>query len=349
VRSAVQANDDVCVVADVGNVNLAGLESRPVVISSDGGSMGRIAIDDTTDLTIRSARFRNADLWYANGTTIEGSVIGGTSTSRTTNTLVDVNVSPDVTIRGNELAWTATTSSDGTSGYGIRSPGNSLGYNHRLKIEGNYIHHIAADGIQGFGNSQSVVIDRNQIDYAGKDPGSSEHSDGIQAIDHGPNMRITNNWIHHEGYFDAGQATGSSGTMYVHGGDSDALLIENNLFSDSRGRVEICGLGTGGTSISNITIRRNTFSNLGLQYSSFQGFEWDCDAGSGNAVERNIAVDPDGGFSQGGSAGAATFSANLWGQPSLVTLDAGGNCTSANCNPAGQEPIGYRKPSGVGW
>jgi hypothetical protein len=32
-----------------------------------------------------------------------------------------------------------------------------------------------------------------------------------------------------------------------------------------------------------------------------------------------------------------------------VTLDAQGNCTSSNCNPSGEEPIGYRKPSGVSW
>jgi hypothetical protein len=62
-----------------------------------------------------------------------------------------------------------------------------------------------------------------------------------------------------------------------------------------------------------------------------------------------VAVDPDGGFAQSGSAAAAAFGANLFGQPSLVTLDDQGNCTSANCNPTGQEPIGYRKPSGVAW
>ena len=86
-----------------------------------------------------------------------------------------------------------------------------------------------------------------------------------------------------------------------------------------------------------------------MAFTSFPSFEWDCDSGTGNTVARNIAVDPDGGFAQDGSASAATFSANLWGKPSLVTLDANGNCTSSNCNPAGQEPIGYRKPSGVSW
>jgi hypothetical protein len=117
----------------------------------------------------------------------------------------------------------------------------------------------------------------------------------------------------------------------------------------NQGRTEICGLGTGGTSRSNITVRNNTWVEGGLAFDNFPGFSWECDGGTGNTVARNIAVDSDGGFAQNGSAGSATWSANLWGQPSLVTLDADGNCTSSNCNPAGQEPIGYRKPSGVDW
>lgn len=351
VRSAVQGGNNVCVVADVGNVDLEGLGTRAVVISTNGGSMGQIDLNGTRNLTVRSARFRSADLWEADGTTIEGSTIGGTASSRTSSTLINVSVSTDVTIRNNEMAWTLA-GSGGNSGYGIRSPGNSLGFNHRLRIEGNRIHHIAADGIQGFGNSQDVVVDRNEIAYISKEPSSSEHSDGIQVIDHGPNMRITNNWIHHEGFHDVGQSTGSSGTMYVHGGDNDTLLIENNLFSSSRGRVEICGLGTGGTSKSNLTIRRNTFLELGEQYNSFPGFEWDCDSGSNNTIERNIAQDPDGGFANSGSLAAASFLENLWRDgdtASALTFDAAGNCTSAACNPAGQEAIGFRKPSGVDW
>ena len=102
-------------------------------------------------------------------------------------------------------------------------------------------------------------------------------------------------------------------------------------------------MGTGGTSRSNLTIRRNTFYDNGRAFSGFPGFEWDCDTGTGNTITRNIAVDPDGGFAQAGQA-SAVVPPNLFGQLSLVTLDGDGNCTSANCNPAGQEPIGYRKP-----
>ena len=209
------------------------------------------------------------------------------------------------------------------------------------------MHDIAADGFQGVGGSD-VLIDRNEIGPVGRNPASSEHSDNIQITYNGPNLRITNNWIHHQGYFEGSVST-NSGSTYIHGGTSNSLLYENNLIEIAEGRTEVCGLGTGGTSRSNITIRRNTWVDGGRAFTDFPGFEWDCDSGSGNTVERNIAVDPDGGFAQDGSASAAAFSANLWGQPSLVTLDAQGNCTSANCNPAGQEPIGYRKPSGVAW
>jgi hypothetical protein len=347
IRSAVQADHDVCVTADVGNVDLSGLGSSPVVVSTENGSMGEIDLSDTSNLTIRGARFRSTSLWNSDGTTIEGSRIGGTATTRTSDILINVAVSPDVTIKSNELAWTLA-GTDGNSGYGIRSPGNSQGNNERLRIEDNYIHNVAADGIQGFGKGTDVVVNGNRIDYVGQEAGSTEHSDGIQMIDHGSNFRLTNNWISHEGYFAEGQISGSSGTLYVHGGSTGTLLIENNLFSDSQGRVEICGLGTGGTSISNVTVRRNTFSNLGQAYNSFPGFEWDCDSGSNDVITRNIAVDPDGGFAQNGFS-SAIVSPNLWGQPSSVTLDTQGSCTSANCNPAGEEPIGYRKPAAVSW
>jgi len=184
----------------------------------------------------------------------------------------------------------------------------------------------------------------------GVNEGSSEHSDNIQITGNGPNLRITNNWIHLQGYFD-GKPTSNSGSTYIHGdeGAGDPLTYENNLIETALGRTEICGLGTGGTSRSNITIRRNTWVDGGKAFPGFPGFEWDCDSGTGNVIERNIAIDPDGGFAQDGSASAASFSQNIWGTPGAVTLDANGNCTSSNCTAPGGQPIGYRKPSGVHW
>jgi hypothetical protein len=196
---------------------------------------------------------------------------------------------------------------------------------------------------------EDVLIDRNEFGPVGANPDSSEHSDNIQITGNDPGLRITNNWIHHQGYYE-GVPEDNAGSTYIHGGSDGApLLYANNLIETALGRTEICGLGTGGASRSNITIRRNTWVDGGRAFGGFPGFEWDCDSGNGNTIARNIAVDPDGGFALGGSSSAASFSSNIWGKPSSVTLDADGNCTSANCNPAGQEPIGYRKPAGVHW
>jgi hypothetical protein len=349
VRSEVQAGRNVCVTANVGNVNLAGLTGSTVryVGTTGGGQMGLVDLSNSSRITLR-ARFRSTTLRSSSFITIEQSVIGGTSSSRVLDQLIYIPCcSDDVTVRDSDIGWTNADSS-GNTGYGFRVHGGSGCCSDRLRIERNRIHDIAADGIQGLGTGADVLIDRNEIGPVGANPGSSEHSDNIQIIDNGPNLRITNNWIHHQGYYN-GQTTGNAGATYIHGGSTNSLLYENNLVQANRGRVEICGLGTGGTSRSNITIRRNTFSDGGQAFSGFPGFEWDCDSGSGNRVERNIAVDPDGGFAQNGSASAATFSTNLFGQSSLVTLDAAGNCNSGACNPAGQEPIGYRKPSGVYW
>jgi hypothetical protein len=346
VRSAVAANRDVCITAAIGDLDLESLGNRPeVVISTEGdGSIEFVDLGGgTTGLTIRGARLRSIELRGADRTLLLGNVIGGTPANRVLDQLIFMpEPSDDVTIQENDLGWTEADDS-GNTGYGCRCYGNLNG----LRFIGNRLHDLAGDGFQGVGGSD-VLIDRNEIGPVGANPSSNEHADNIQIIDGGPNLRITNNWIHSQGYY-GGQVVGNSGSLYIHGGGSDPVLVENNLISTNQGRTEVCGLGTGGTSRSNLTVRNNTWVDGGLAFTGFPGFEWDCDSGSGNAIERNIAVDPDGGFAQNGSAGAATIAGNLWGQPSLVSLDRAGNCVSANCNPPGQPPIGFRKPLGVGW
>lgn len=343
VRSAVDAGKNVCVVADVGNVNLEGLGKSEVILATQGGSMGYVAVKETTDLTIRSSRFRSILLYQAHRTKLLDNVIGGTSTNRVYDQLILMPVrNDDVRIEGNDLGWTLADDS-GNTGYGCRCYGEL----NRLRFVGNKLHDLAADGFQGV-EGEDVLIDRNEIGPVGANPGSNEHSDNIQIVGNGPNLRITNNWIHHQGYFD-GAITGNAGSTYIHGGSTDSLIFENNLVEVARGRMEVCGLGTGGRTRSNITIRGNTWIEGGQNYTNFPGFEWDCTGGTGNVIERNVAVDPDGGFALNGSASAASFAANLWGLPSLVTFDAARNCVSSNCNPAGQAPIGFRKPSGVDW
>jgi hypothetical protein len=342
--SAVRGKQSACVTAALGNVTIADLGDRTgVVVSTDGGSIGLLKIEGVQGLTVRGARLRAVEIRHSDRTVVEGSTIGGTQANRVSDQLIFMpDRSDNVVIRGNDIGWTVADDS-GNTGYGCRCYGETNG----LQFVENIVHDIAADGFQGT-NGANVLIDRNKIGPVGANPGSSEHSDNIQIVSNGPGLRITNNWIYRQGWYE-GKATNNSGSLYVHGGTSNSAVIENNFFQEAQGRTEICGLGTGGTSRSNITIRHNTWVEGGLTFTGFPGFEWDCDSGSGNTVAGNIAIDPDGGFAQNGSSSAATFADNLWGKPSLVTLDAAGNCTSANCNPAGGEAIGYRKPSGVPW
>jgi hypothetical protein len=342
--SAVSSGKDACVTAALGDVNFTNMGNRSgVVVSTEGGSMGHLEIGGTTNLTIDSARFRSVTIRGGHGTVIEDSTIGGTPSNRVFDQLIFLpDTSNNVVIRNNDIGWTKADNT-GNTGYGCRCYGTLNG----LQFVRNKVHDIAADGFQGVGGD-NVLIDRNEFGPVGANSESDEHSDNIQITFNESNLRITNNWIHHQGYFDGG-VTNNAGSTYIHGGATGSLIYENNLVQINRGRTEVCGLGTGGTSRSNITLRRNTWVDGGQAFSNFPGFEWDCDSGSGNLIERNIAVDPDGGFAQNGSASAAVFASNLWGSGSLVTLNAAGNCTSANCNPAGQEPIGYRKPTGVRW
>ena len=335
---------DVCVTANVGDLSLVDMGNRSgVVISTKGGSMGHVEIISTIGLTIRSARFRSVEIRNANRTKIERSRIGGTRKHRTLDQLIFMpEHSNHVLIRNNNIGWTRADDS-GNTGYGCRCYGTLNG----LRFVRNKVHDIAADGFQGVAGS-NVVIDRNEIGPVGPNPGSSEHSDNIQIVNNGRGLRITNNWLHGNGYYN-GRPVAGSGNIYIHGGSTGSLLIQNNLFTHSQGRTEIGGLGTGGRSRSNITIRRNTWDGLGRSYAGFPGFEWDIVSGSGNTVADNVAVDPDGGFAMDGSRHAAHFSHNIWGHPSRVRLDSRGNCISRNCNPGRHTRVGYRKRSRVGY
>jgi hypothetical protein len=344
VRAAVQAGDDVCVIAAVGNVHLGDLGARPVVVSTAAatGSMLDVDLGSTTDLTISRARFRSVTLRGSHRTMLLANTIGGTPEERVDEQLIFMpDANHDVAIEGNDIGWTIADSS-GNTGYGCRCYGDL----DRLRFVGNKLHDLAADGFQGVGGVD-VTIDRNEIGPVGRNPDSNEHTDNIQITGNEANLRITNNWIHHQGYYE-GEVTANAGSTYIHGGSDGSLLFANNLIETAQGRTEICGLGTGGSERSNLTVRRNTWVDGGIAFNGFPGFEWDCDAGANNTITRNIAVDPDGGLADNGYD-AALVEPNLFGTPGTVTLDAAGNCTSANCNPEGEEPIGYRKPAGVSW
>jgi hypothetical protein len=343
--AAVESGNDACVTGPVGNVRIEGLGDRSgVTIGSRdvNGLIDGLTVKNSSSLTIQGARLHSIEIRNADATTVRSSLIGGTQSERIEDQLIFMpEASSDVTIESNDIGWTIADSS-GNTGYGCRCYGDL----DRLRFVGNRVHDLAADGFQGVGGTD-VLIDRNEIGPVGANPGSSEHSDNIQITGNDANLRITNNWIHHQGYYEGGVAN-NAGSTYIHGGSDGGLVYENNLIETAQGRTEICGLGTGGSARSNITIRRNTWVDGGKAFNGFPGFEWDCDSGSNDTITRNIAVDPDGGFASDGFK-AAIVAPNLFGQPSLVTLNSAGNCTSANCNPTGQDPIGYRKPANVHW
>jgi ribosomal protein L24 len=344
VRAAIQAAHNVCVSANVGDVDLSGLSpASNLFVGTSGGSMESVDLASSSRITLR-ARFVSVELRGSSFITIEQSIVGGTSSNRVLDSLIFIpEDSDDVTIRDSDIGWTNADNS-GNTGYGLRVYGAS----DRLTVQRNRFHNIAADAIQLGMEGTDTLIDGNEIGYVAPNPGSSEHADNIQVVGNGPNLRITNNWIHHQGWYTESQQTSNSGTMYVHGGETAAMLVENNLFADSLGRVEFGGLGTGGISRSNLTVRRNTFRDLGTAFSGFPGLEWDIHAGANNLLERNVATDPDGGVAIADpTPGHTLIRSNVWGKN--VPLDGAGQCTSAACNPAGQEPIGFRKPAGVHW
>jgi hypothetical protein len=234
-------------------------------------------------------------------------------------------------------------SDSGNTGYGIRAFNDLT----RLRIERNYIHHIGADAIQLGLDGADTVVDRNEVAYAARPASSNEHSDDLQIIGNGPNMRVTNNYFHHCGWFTATGPTTGCNSMALHAGTSNSLLFENNLEAHALGLPFIGDLGTGGCTRSNATFRNNTWWDNGTQFADKPDLQFGLCGGSGNLWERNLVVSKlnfsgGAGFAQSGT----TARDNLVGG---YAMSADGQCTAAACSPVGRGPIGYRKPSGVHW
>ena len=359
VASTLASGSNVCITADVGRVELSSgsaYTSSAVEYLGTTGS-GRISdlfVNGVVGMTIR-VRAGHVSLYDAQYVTLEQSRIGGDGPASrlgggdALNLRDTASGCDDCIVQDNDIGWTKQTETSGNTGYCVRMFGN----NDRMLMRRNRIHDCEADGIQGV-RGNNVVIDRNEIGPVGDNPACPygaycEHSDGIQEHGRDGTVTISNNWIHHEGYFtDAGgsliASKAASGTTYIHGGDTSPITYENNLVETSRGRVEVCGLGTGGTSTSNTTIRNNTFYDLARAF-RIQGFEWDCTSGTGNLIANNVFADHGGGFDDSGQG--RTVSNNVAGSLSSFTFDRDRNCTSANCT--GATPRGFRKPSGVHW
>jgi len=361
--SAAQTNlangNDVCVTANIGRLALSSgsaYDSSKVEYLGTSGN-GRITdlfVDGPIGMNIR-VRAEHVSLYDAQNVTLEQSRIGGDGPASrlgggdALNLRDTMSGCDDCVVQDNDIGWMKQDETSGNSGYCVRMFGN----NDRMLMRRNRIHDCEGDGIQGI-RGDNVVIDRNEIGPVGDNPNCPygaycEHSDGIQEHGRDGDVKITNNWIHHEGYYTNSDGVlissrAASGTTYVHGGDTSPILYENNLVETSRGRVEFCGLGTGGYSTSNTTVRNNTFRDLARVF-GIQGFEWDCTSGTGNLIANNVFADNGGGFDDSGQG--RTVSNNIAGSLGSFTFDAYGNCTSANCT--GTTPRGFRKPSGVHW
>ena len=334
-----------CVTADVGDVSLDGLRSDTVrhIGTSPSGALGAIHLDGASRITLR-ARFRSTIITDSDFITIEQSRIGGTESNRTLDTLIFIpERSDDVTIRDSDIGWT-TADDSGNTGFGIR-----VYHGARLRIERNYIHHIAGDAMQ-FGMDDpdvDAIVDRNEVAYAARPQSSTEHSDDLQIVGNGPNMQVTNNYFHHCGWFTATGPTTGCNSMAIHAGTSNSLVFENNLEAHALGLPFIGDLGTGGTQRSNATFRNNTWWDNGTQFPAKPDLQFGLDGGADNRWERNLVVSKLNFSGGAGFARSGTIARdNLVGSRAM---SADGQCTAAACNPAGKEPIGYRKPAGVRW
>jgi hypothetical protein len=368
VQSNIEGGNDVCITADVGDVTLSSgsAYTSPEVEFLGTTGAGRIQtlfLDGVIGLNVR-VRAEDVGMYDSEFITLEQSRLGGESrTSRVGFEAIDLrdtlNGCDDCVVRDNDIGWMVQDEDSGNSGFCIRAHGD----NDRLQIVRNKIHDCIADAINGV-RGDNVVIDRNEIGPVGDDPSCAsggvpgvapefcEHSDGIQLTGRDGAVSITNNWIHHEGFFtepdgDLVPSAAASGTVYIHGSndvEATPLLIENNLLEDSRGRFEVCNLGTGGRRNDHVTIRGNTVYNLAQAF-GIDGSEWDCDTGTDNVIENNVFADNGGGFNDTGLA--RTLANNAIGALADFTFDGSRNCTSATCTTG--TPKGYRKPSGVRW
>ena len=361
VASNLTSGNNVCITADVGDVSLdsgAWTSSAVEYLGTAGsGRIGILFLNGVVGLNIR-VRANDIGLYDSQDITVEQSRLGGDGpTSRVGAEALDLrdvlDGCDDCIIRDNDIGWMHQDETSGNSGFCVRMTGD----NDNLQVVRNKIHDCESDGINGIGGD-NVLVDRNEIGPAGTNPACPfgdlcDHADTIQVTGRDGTVTISNNWIHDEGFFTDASGTlvsagAASGTTYIHGDNGvpqPPILYENNLVENSRGRVEVCGLGTGGTSNSDVTIRNNTFYNLSQAF-GIEGFRWNCDSGTNNLIENNVMADlGGGGFHDSGVA--RMLSNNITGSLSVVTLDADGNCTSANCT--GAAPGGFRKPSGVHW
>ena len=311
--------------------------------SANDSIAGQVTLNGAKNITFEGRANNVAIYGGTNNVVLQNCMLGGTSSARTTANIVLIQAdATNITVQDCDIGWSDTYNNDGNSGYGIRILQNGIVSN--IKIQRNKIHNIGADGIQVGGNPAGLVIDRNEISYVAVTRSTdTEHSDLIQLVGYG-DTKITNNYMHHVGYVDSSAnptASYPSGGLYIHGGNPGPLQFENNLIVDNRNIPTVGDLGTGGCSFTNTVLRRNTIVRSGTAVGGTD-LIWAVCSGNGNTLERNVIENLTNKYSYG------NINNNIAGT-SNYTLNASNECTSSNCNPSGQEAIGYRCPTGVSW
>jgi hypothetical protein len=121
-RTQVAAGNNVCVTANVGDVNLSLLSAATdrYVGTYGGGQMGSVDLTGSSRITLR-ARFRSTTLRSSSFITIDNSIVGGTPSSRVVDQLIYIPCcSDDVTVRDRRSAGPTPTTL-GTPGTGSGS------------------------------------------------------------------------------------------------------------------------------------------------------------------------------------------------------------------------------------
>ncbi len=307
----------------------------------------------TVSIEQGSSSAPNRQLQFANCT------LGGTASERI-NPLAVVGIlaySEDILFDGCSIGWTRMNGAE-DNGNGIRAVNGDAGPIARLTIRNSRIHHTSCDAIQVAGVSD-FTLDRTEIGYVAPEPGYTCHADSLQNLGFsGDGARITNNYIHHIGYYTEGETpdAGAPAGQLIYHNNGGGALIENNLFVDSRNYALNLGSGCGGcpSSLRNVILRRNTIIRGGTAFGgeSSPDMRWAPAGGTGNRFERNVigSIAADGSL----SSSVVAFSGNVFTDqspigsgdvgPIKLSFDANMNCTSAACKEAG-----YRKPSGVSW
>lgn len=345
--------------ANLGTFTIDGARPAELITvkpGTGGGTLGTIRFsNDNSNIRIEGFRMTTVQVNYGNSLNTTNQNLqfanctaGGTSTARISPLAIfEIYGNADnILIDNCDIGWTDTSASQ-DQGYGVRAI-NGSGVITNLKITRSKIHHVGCDGVQlGLGANSNFTLDRTEIAYAASGPGTDCHSDSMQIMGSGGTNYITNNWIHHTGYYDDNYIPSSSGQMILHGWNgSTPWIVQNNLFTNNRNFTPEYKQENDGSFARNWTWDHNTIlSSFNTEGSGCSG-NWN---GAQAALTNNIIRQ----YCEEFGATYDTVSGNIGIDSSpeggirlAVTFDSTYEPTNL---PAGYTGAGYRVPTDVHW